>query len=67
MFADIVNFTEWYRILHQNVTLLRASAIAPSKVAHYLNSIYSAMDNLVKAAGVEKVKTIGGLNALKII
>jgi adenylate cyclase len=47
LFADIVGFTEF------------AASRTPDQVLDVLNALFSEMDSLVEAHGVEKIKTIG--------
>lgn len=47
LFADLVNFTPL------------AAQLPPRDLVHLLNEIFSEFDQLVEAAGLEKIKTIG--------
>lgn len=47
LFADLVNFTEWFNLL------------PPTEVVEILNEIFSEFDRLSEQFGLEKIKTIG--------
>lgn len=47
LFADVVNFAEM------------AQELEPEQVVETLNQVFSQIDNIAKAYGVEKIKTIG--------
>ncbi len=47
LYADLVNFTQ------------QATKIAPPKIVHLLNDIFSGFDWLVDLKGLEKIKTFG--------
>lgn len=47
LFADLVNFTEWFNVL------------PPIEVVEILNEIFSEFDRLSEQFGLEKIKTIG--------
>ena len=47
LFADIVGFTPW------------SETLAPDKVIHELNEIFTAFDTIMEKSGCERIKTLG--------